>query len=176
MKINPFTKGNYTTKIMILLRFYKKEIDRVWFDSSSVFYAECDDTSNTVYKTVKVLFKSGVWYEYSNVQVNDWLMFVLHESAGKGLREYIINKKYDYKKIDNPITMEELNDEYNLRIAEKTISISINDNDVVISNGKEEAIHTIKELSNPEEVAKALNETLLVLNYNIISDKANNNE
>lgn len=101
---------------MILLRDYNEEkrIDRAWYSSSNIVYSECDDNKND-YKTLRVVFKNGSCYEYKNIDVMDYLMFMhggLDGSNGKALNKFIKEKKYEYEKLDNrdiSILNEEMN-------------------------------------------------------------------
>ena len=90
---------------MILFRDYpeEKKIDRVWFKSTNVLYSECDDRLNEL-KILRVTFNNGATYEYSDVDVNDYVMFLaggLDQSHGKALNEFIKKKKCPYKKLEN---------------------------------------------------------------------------
>ena len=90
---------------MLLLRDYDKEakLDRAWFKSSNVFYSECEDRENAL-KVLRVVFNNGATYEYSDVDVNDYMMFLaggLDHSHGKALNEFVKKKKCPYKRIDN---------------------------------------------------------------------------
>jgi hypothetical protein len=85
----------------------EKCIDRAWFDSSSIIYAECIDKKDTL-KTVTIVFKSGRTYLYNGVNVNDWLMFREAKSQGKALNQYIAKKNpltkepiYQYKRLED---------------------------------------------------------------------------
>jgi len=95
---------------MILFRKYDKEkrIDKAWYDSSNIVYSECDDHVNAL-KTLRVVFKTGDMYEYENVDVNDYLMFMaggLDGSNGKAFFKFIRNK-YEGVKLE-PVNLEEL--------------------------------------------------------------------
>ena len=97
-----FIKRN--RKKIVIYRDYNQEarLDRRWYDSSNILYSECDDKLNEL-KTLRVTFKNGATYEYSNVDVNDYLMFVnggLDGSNGKALNKYI-KRKCEFKKLDN---------------------------------------------------------------------------
>lgn len=90
---------------MILLREYNEEkrLDRVWYDSSSVFYSECED-GDTAKKVLRVVFKNGSTYQYSDVDVNDYVMFIaggVDNSNGKALNEFVKKKKCPYVRLDN---------------------------------------------------------------------------
>lgn len=95
---------------MILFRKYDKEkrIDKAWYDSSNIVYSECDDNLNAL-KTLRIVFKTGDMYEYENIDVHDYLMFMaggLDGSNGKAFYKFIRNK-YDGAKLD-PVNLEEL--------------------------------------------------------------------
>lgn len=75
-------------------------VDRVWFDSSTVKYAECLDKDNDL-KTLRVVFNNGSQYEYKKVNVQHYLLFREDASAGKGLNKYIKGNGYEYEKLDN---------------------------------------------------------------------------
>ena len=87
---------------MVLCRQYdqEKKLDKVWYNSSNILYSECDDHVNAL-KTLRVTFSNGRTYQYTNVDVNDYLMFMhggLDGSNGKALNRYI-KPKYDCERI-----------------------------------------------------------------------------
>lgn len=96
---------------MIIYRKYDKEqrLDRVWYESSSIVYSECEDIKDD-FKILRVVFKNGGHYEYKGVDVNDYVMFVhggLDGSNGKALNTFI-KKKCEYTKLENA-NLEEIN-------------------------------------------------------------------
>lgn len=96
---------------MILFRNYDEtnHVDRAWYNSSNVIFSECIDTPNSL-KTLKVVFKNGKQYQYNDVDVNDYVMFMhggLDGSNGKALSKYII-KKYECEKLEDA-NLDELN-------------------------------------------------------------------
>lgn len=98
---------------MILFRKYseKEKIDKIWYQSSNIVYSECLDNDND-YKTLIVVFKGGATYQYNNVDVQDYVMFVhggLDGSNGKALNSFI-KKKCEYVKLPNR-NLEELQKE-----------------------------------------------------------------
>lgn len=106
---------------MILLRDYSEEkcLDRVWYSSSNIVYSECDDKENEL-KTLRVTFKNGATYQYTDVDVNDYVMFVhggLDASNGKALNKYI-KGKYDFTKLEDR-SIEDLTNEMNTLLEEK---------------------------------------------------------
>ena len=104
-------------RIMLKFGYYnqEKELDRAWFDSSNVVYGECDDSSNTQEKTVVIVFKNGSQYQYSDVNIGDWLDFKASESQGKALNSIFKAKGYQYKKLDELRDLEELENEFVIR-------------------------------------------------------------
>ena len=90
-------------------------VDRTWFNSSTVKYSECVDKDNEL-KTLKVVFNNGTQYKYKKVNVNDYLLFRDNASAGKGLNKYIKANGYEYVKIENA-DVSTLNDELDFRLS-----------------------------------------------------------
>lgn len=98
-----FIKVN-NINIMIIARDYDKEkrLDRVWYDSSNILYTECDDIENSL-KTLRVTFKNGSTYQYDDVDVNDYVLFIhggTDGSNGKTLNK-VIKPKYEFKRLDD---------------------------------------------------------------------------
>ena len=88
-----------------IFNFYTKnkdgmDLDRCWFSSSNVKYAECIDNENDL-KTLNVIFNNGTQYRYTKVKVQDYLLFRDSPSQGKALNEYIKSKGYEYEKLEN---------------------------------------------------------------------------
>jgi hypothetical protein len=99
---------------MLKFSYYKDDvIDKAWFDSSNIVYAECDE-SETQYKTVRVVFKNGSTYQYDDVIVSDWVYFKNAESQGKALNERFKKGGYKYIKIDDS-DLNKLEEEYAFR-------------------------------------------------------------
>lgn len=91
------------------ISFYEGNVDKSWYDSSTVFYSECDDKDDSL-KNVKVVFKNGSTYVYKDVNVNDYLMFRESSSQGKALNRFL--KQYEFEKLEkSDITL--LTEEYN---------------------------------------------------------------
>ena len=98
--------------------FYAKnddgiDIDKAWFDSSNVKYAECLDNDNEL-KTLKVVFNNGGTYQYNKVKVQDYLLFREDVSQGKAINKYIKANKYEYVKLEDT-DLDKLTDELNDR-------------------------------------------------------------
>ena len=97
----------------------EKRLDRVWYDSTNVFYSECEDIVDD-YKILRVVFNNGATYEYKNVDVNDYVMFVrggLDGSNGRALNKYI-KPRCECEKIEN-LDKEKLTEELNRLLEEK---------------------------------------------------------
>jgi hypothetical protein len=106
---------------MIIHRDYdqEKRLDRVWYNSSNVFYSECEDVVDD-YKILRVVFNNGATYEYRNVDVNDYVMFVrggLDGSNGRALNKYI-KPKCECERIED-LGKERLTEELNRLLEEK---------------------------------------------------------
>jgi hypothetical protein len=88
---------------------YENDVDKAWYDSSTVLYSECDDKEGSL-KSVKVVFKNGGTYLYKDVKVNDYLLFREGSSQGKSLHKVL--KQYEFEKLPNTdvnLLMEEYN-------------------------------------------------------------------
>ena len=88
---------------MILLREYneEKKLDRIWYHSSNIFYSECED-GDSAKKILRVVFNNGATYQYYDVDVNDYVMFIaggIDNSNGKALNEFIKKKQCRYERI-----------------------------------------------------------------------------
>ena len=95
--------------------FYANDVDKNWYQSSTIRYSECDDHDNDL-KTLRVVFNNGTRYEYKKVSVQDYLMFRNNDaSQGKALNQYIKGKGYEYEKLENA-DMQSLEDELNFRL------------------------------------------------------------
>ena len=106
---------------MIIHRDYdqEKRLDRVWYNSTNVFYSECEDVVDD-YKILRVVFNNGATYEYRNVDVNDYVMFVrggLDGSNGRALNKYI-KPKCECERIED-LGKERLTEELNRLLEEK---------------------------------------------------------
>ena len=85
-------------------RYFNQE-DHVWYNSSNIVYSKCYDTSNSMFKTLKIVFKGGRTYVYKDVDVKEYMLFKTAESNGEAFNKYI--KKYGGVKIADT-NMEEL--------------------------------------------------------------------
>lgn len=91
---------------MILKSVYDEKTltEKVWYDSSSVFYSEFVEHENDNFGELYVTFKGGGTYHYINVDmVHDYILFKnggSYGSQGKAINEFI-KKKYDFEKCEN---------------------------------------------------------------------------
>lgn len=104
---------------MVKRRFYTGEngVDKVWFESSNILYSECDDKKDSL-KTLRITFKNGTTYEYYDVDVNDYLLFIsggLDGSNGKAFFKYIKNK-YEFNRLEDKSVKDILAELENLEV------------------------------------------------------------
>lgn len=127
---------------MLLFSYYiEDKMDKAWFDSSNIYYAECDE-SDTQFKTVRVIFKNGAIYQYEQVKVFDWTMFKNAESQGKKLNELFKKAGYKYEKIGTA-NIEELQDEYVFRSG-KGYTLYINDDKLTLMDYQDVIKYTME--------------------------------
>ena len=127
---------------MLLFSYYiEDKMDKAWFDSSNIYYAECDE-SYTQFKTVRVIFKNGAIYQYEQVKVFDWTMFKNAESQGKKLNELFKKAGYKYEKIGTA-NIEELQDEYVFRSG-KGYTLYINDGKLTLMDYQDVIKYTME--------------------------------
>ena len=88
----------------ILTKFYDKEkrTDKVWYNSSNIYYSEFIENEFDNKGQLFVVFKNGTKYQYKDVDMpTDYLIFKkggLDGSNGKALNAYI-KPKYEFEKI-----------------------------------------------------------------------------
>ena len=127
---------------MLLFSYYiEDKMDKAWFDSSNIYYAECDE-SDTQFKTVRIIFKNGAIYQYEKVKVFDWTMFKNAESQGKKLNELFKKAGYKYEKIGTA-NIEELQDEYVFRSG-KGYTLYINDGKLTLMDYQDVIKYTME--------------------------------
>ena len=132
---------------MLLFSYYVEDkIDKAWFDSSNIYYAECDE-SDTQEKTVRVVFKNGKQYQYNGVSVNDWVMFKNADSQGKKLNELFKKAGYEYSKLDDA-NLDELEKEYVFR-TNKGYTLLIDKTDLILLDNKEQEKYRMPVPSQP---------------------------
>ena len=147
---------------MLKFSYYIDDVkDRAWFDSSNILYGECYE-SDTQYKTVRIVFKNGSTYEYSDVLVADWVSFKNADSQGKALNEYFKKNGYEYKRIDDS----------NIENLEKELSNKQNYNIVLkVNNGRLFIVDNVKDtelysMEYPgEQITNSINDLLIILNH-----------
>lgn len=126
------------------ISLYENNVDKAWYESSTVVYSECDDKDDAL-KTVKVVFKNGSTYLYKDVAVNDYLMFRESSSQGKALNRFL--KHYEFEKLEKS-DLNLLIEEYN-SILEKAQNNICDKKTYIISAfpgcGKTTAYHQLKE-------------------------------
>ena len=149
-----------------ILKIYENEVERVWYDSSNVFYSECDDGDKSD-KTVRVTFKDGRTYEYEDVNVFDYVAFRNADSQGKVLNSTL--KQYKVQRIENkditalseelegrlkPVDIEDekVESQYYVVINEDDFNILKDDNIVKTISLNNSVINVIKEFCGTIEI------------------------
>ena len=156
---------------MLLFSYYiEDKMDKAWFDSSNIYYAECDE-SDTQFKTVRVIFKNGAIYQYEQVKVFDWTMFKNAESQGKKLNELFKKAGYKYEKIGTA-NIEELQDEYVFRSG-KGYTLYINDGKLTLMDYQDVIKYTME---LPEESVVNDIKSMLESIGNVVRIKKQSNE
>lgn len=156
---------------MLLFSYYiEDKVDKAWFDSSNIYYAECDE-SNTQFKTVRVTFKNGIIYQYEQVSVFDWTMFKNAESQGKKLNELFKKAGYKYEKIGTA-NIDELKEEYAFRSG-KGYTLYINDGKLTLMDYQDVIKYTME---LPEESVVNDIKSMLESIGNVVRIKKHSNE
>ena len=144
------------------MKIYNRYIDSkdcTWYDSSNVYYSECQDSQDDV-KQLKVVFKGGQTYLYKDVSIHDYIMFRDSDSNGSAIHKYI--KKYSYVRLpdvniseleekkkrfmeeENIVIEENQNKRYTIELDEKTGEFVLKSNDDVIFRGVEGQVSIIE--------------------------------
>lgn len=134
---------------MLQFNYYiEDKMDKAWFESSNIAYAECDE-SDSLKKTVRIVFKNGSTYQYDDVDVMDWVQFKNSESQGKAFVKFIKSKGYPYTKLDNA-NIEQLNEEYEFR-SRNGIVLEISSERIVIYDNEDNIIYSMSRFDNDVE-------------------------
>lgn len=101
---------------MILKKKYdeKTKTQKVWYDSSMLFYSEMVENENENCGNLYVTFKNGSCYVYKNVRLEDYVIFIAggtDVSQGKALNKFI-KSKYECERVGDS-NLDELRDEMN---------------------------------------------------------------
>lgn len=88
---------------MVLKKVYdeKTRTQKVWYDSSMVYYTEMVESETENSGNLFVVFKNGQKYVYKDVRFEDYIVFInggTDASIGKTLNK-VIKNKYDCEKI-----------------------------------------------------------------------------
>lgn len=145
---------------MLKFSYYiDNKMDKAWFDSSNVVYAECDE-SDTAEKTVRVVFKNGSMYRYDNVNVYDWTLFKNSESQGKALNSIFKKGGYPCEKINTEVDLDALQEEYEFRTGNGVI-INVNEDNIIsILDNKDGVLYSSSEGDSTVDIVKKLLEKL----------------
>lgn len=101
---------------MILKKKYdeKTKTQKVWYDSSMLFYSEMVENENENCGNLYVTFKNGSCYVYKNVRFEDYVIFIAggtDVSQGKSLNKFI-KSKYECERLEDS-NLDKLRDEMN---------------------------------------------------------------
>lgn len=141
-----------------IFNLYENDVDKTWYDSSNVVYTECDDIDNSL-KVLRIFFKNGRVYQYTNIDVNDYLLFREDVSQGKAFTRII--KKYPCERLDDVDIQS---------IIDKLIALQESNSSVNITNLIEkfgELITTVKSLKSSIKKENATEKQLAVLMHYI---------
>jgi hypothetical protein len=88
---------------MIIKKIYDENTrtQKVWYDSSMIYYTEMVEDPNENKGNLFVTFKNGTTYKYKDVRFEDYVLFVgggTDASQGKTLNK-VIKNKYEFEKI-----------------------------------------------------------------------------
>ena len=121
-----------------IFNVYNEErgLDKAWFESSNVKYAECDDKEGEL-KTVRVVFNNGSQYQYNNVNVYDYLKFREDNSQGKAFNKYL--RKYEFEKLDFA-DLKKIDDELAEAIGGPSWSVVYKENEVLVLDDNEQLV------------------------------------
>lgn len=101
---------------MIIKKVYDENThtQKVWYDSSMIYYTEMVENEFENIGDLYVTFKNGTRYKYYDVSFEDYMLLIgggTDASQGKTLNK-IIKGKYEYEKVESPdmnLLAEELN-------------------------------------------------------------------
>lgn len=140
----------------------EKGLDKAWFESSNVKYAECDDKDGEM-KTVRVVFNNGSQYQYNNVNVYDYLKFREDNSQGKAFNKYL--RKYEFEKLDFA-DLKKIDDELAEAIGGPSWTVLYKENEISVLDDNGELVCGITcEVSN--EIKGVLEHILTHVDKNI---------
>ena len=146
-----------------IFNYYSNDIDRTWYQSSNVKFSECIDKENEL-KTLRVVFNNGSQYEYTGVDVNQYLLFREDTSQGKALNKYIKGNNYEYKRLDNA-DVAALDEELSFRTNNGIFIINTDDSFVIKDNKDNEVYRLDKQLD--DDTFNLVCDILKSLNLNI---------
>lgn len=148
-----------------MFNYYANNIDKTWYESSNIKYSECIDNENSL-KTLKVVFTNGTEYEYSDVDVNDYLLFRDDMSQGSAFNKYIKSNGYEYKKIGNA-DVSALDDELAFR-SKGGYYIKYSSNELMVLDSKDVVKYSSSGNFTYDLTIKPMKEVLEALGNNVI--------
>lgn len=151
---------------MLKFSYYIDNVmDRAWFDSSNVIYGECDE-SNTQYKTVRLVFKNGLRYQYNDVLVADWVSFKNADSQGKALNKYFKEPGYKYERLDN-VDLDKLNEELENKMGYEFVLDFDTDSQVLTLIENKSGVEKYKMTCPDSNVALSIKDMLVSIGHTV---------
>ena len=161
-----------TKNIINMLKFgyyIDNVMDRAWFDSSNVIYGECDE-SNTQYKTVRLVFKNGLRYQYNDVLVADWVSFKNADSQGRVLNKYFKEPGYKYERLDN-VDLDKLNEELENKMGYEFVLCFDTDSQVLTLIENKSGVEKYKMACPDSNVALSIKDMLVSIGHTVKYDE-----
>jgi len=100
---------------MLKHKYYNEneKTEYTWIDSSSIYFTKMVENPNENKGDLYVTFKTGQTYLYKDVKFEDYVIFIAGGtdfSQGKTLNK-IIKPKYEFEKLKNGPTIQEINEQ-----------------------------------------------------------------
>ena len=158
---------------MLKFGYYVDNVmDKAWFDSSNVIYGECDE-SDTQFKTVRLVFKNGLRYQYHDVLVADWVSFKNADSQGKAMNKYFKEPGYKYERLEN-VDLNELNSELEDKMNFEYVLNFDSENLILIDNRNN--IEKYKMSCQNDGIALSIKEMLESIGHTVRINNIENNK
>ena len=149
----------------ILGKIYDEQTktDRVWYQSSNVFYSKFVENDNDNYGQLYVTFKNGATYHYKDVDMpTDYILFKnggIDASQGKTLNK-LIKGKYEFERVgDENITV--LQEELDKLLEKKEDKKTFGE---IVSGILTETANVVKDSEDDTDVFFMVNEMIDKLN------------
>lgn len=148
---------------------YSNNVDKVWYQSSNIKYSECIDKEGEP-KTLKVVFNNGTQYQYTGVDVNQYLLFREDNSQGKALNKFIKGNNYEYSKLEDA-NLERIEDELNFRM-EGGYFVEYDGETLTVKDNKDAVLYE-KEVKLTEEAFGVVCDIIRTMGHEIFVEGGN---